>query len=198
MTQSSYYVHPSAVVDEGAQIGKGTKVWHFAHVMPQAEIGEDCVIGQGCYIANVRIGKGVRIQNHVSVYDSVTLEDHVFCGPSCVFTNVINPRSQVQRKDEYLPTLVKRGASIGANATIVCGATIGEYAFIGAGAVVRGDVPDRALMVGVPAKRIGWMCDCGERLPEAEALATGLRAACQSCGSKYWIREKGAVRDENP
>lgn len=188
MSEASYYVHPSAVVDEGAQIGAGSKVWHFAHVMGGAVIGESCVVGQGCYIANVVIGRGVRIQNHVSVYDGVTLEDDVFCGPSCVFTNVINPRSAVQRKDEYLPTRVRRGASIGANATIVCGATIGAYAFIGAGAVVRGDVPDRALMVGVPARRIGWMCDCGVRLPETEA------ATCSECGAEYLITEGGAQR----
>lgn len=193
MSESGYYAHPSAVVDEGAQLGPGCKVWHFAHVMPKARIGKNSVIGQGCYIANVEIGENVRIQNNVSVYDSVTLEDDVFCGPSCVFTNVINPRSAVQRKDEYLPTLVKQGASIGANATIVCGATIGEYAFIGAGAVVRGDVPSRALMVGVPAKRIGWMCNCGVRLPEPEAKARGLHAKCGVCGSCYWVRDKGAV-----
>lgn len=192
----SYYVHPSAVVDQGANIGEASKIWHFVHVMPGAVIGEDTVVGQGCYIANVKIGSGVRIQNHVSVYDSVTLEDDVFCGPSCVFTNVINPRSAVQRKEEYLPTLVKRGASIGANATIICGATIGEYAFIGAGAVVRGEVPDRALMVGVPAKRIGWMCDCGVRLPEPEAQARGMHASCDACDAKYWIRERGAQRVE--
>ncbi len=190
----NYYVHPSAVVDEGASIGKDSKIWHFVHVMPGAVIGKDTVVGQGCYIANVQIGSGVRIQNNVSVYDSVTLEDDVFCGPSCVFTNVINPRSAVQRKEEYMPTLVKRGASIGANATIICGATIGEYAFIGAGAVVRGAVPDRALMVGVPAKRIGWMCDCGIRLPEPEPSARGLLATCAACDAQYWIRERGAVR----
>ncbi len=194
MESAGYYVHPTAVVDEGATIGEASKIWHFVHVMSGAVIGDDTVVGQGCYIANVRIGSGVRIQNNVSVYDSVTLEDDVFCGPSCVFTNVINPRSAVQRKDEYLPTLVKRGASIGANATIVCGATIGEYAFIGAGAVVRGDVPDRALMVGVPAKRIGWMCDCGVRLPEPEKQATGMHVRCSECSSQYWVREKGAQR----
>ncbi|MCP4444012.1 MAG: N-acetyltransferase [Myxococcales bacterium] len=196
MDKLGYYVHPTAVVDEGARIGRKSKIWHFAHVMPGAQIGDDTVVGQGCYIANVSIGSGVRIQNNVSVYDSVTLEDDVFCGPSCVFTNVINPRSAVQRKEEYLPTLVKRGASIGANATIVCGATIGEYAFIGAGAVVRGNVPDRALMVGVPAKRIGWMCDCGNRLPDPEARGRAMHAECTACGAQYWIREKGAQRTD--
>lgn len=194
MTEPGYYVHPSAVVDKGATIGSGSKVWHFAHVMGQARIGENTVIGQGCYIANVIIGNGVRIQNNVSVYEGVTLEDDVFCGPSCVFTNVINPRSAVARKDEYRRTLVRRGASIGANATIICGTVIGEYAFIGAGAVVRGDVPERAMMVGVPARRIGWMCDCGTRLPEPEAMAAGLRARCSVCDVEYYIRDKGAQR----
>ncbi|MBL4637182.1 MAG: N-acetyltransferase [Kofleriaceae bacterium] len=188
MAASSYFVHDSAVVDEGAVIGEGTKVWHFTHVMSGAVIGKGCVIGQGCYIANVKIGSGVRIQNNVSVYDEVTLEDNVFCGPSCVFTNVINPRSEVERKREYHPTLVKRGASIGANATIVCGATIGEYAFIGAGAVVRGKVLDRALMVGVPAKRIAWVCDCGCTLTTADD-----EASCKECGRDYRIEESGAV-----
>lgn len=192
VSTSDVFIHPSAYVDEGAQIGTGSKVWHFTHVMPKARIGANTVIGQGCYIANVDIGSGVRIQNNVSVYDSVTLEDDVFCGPSCVFTNVYNPRSEVARKDEYRATLVRKGASIGANATIVCGATIGEYAFIGAGAVVREDVLPRALMVGVPAKRIGWMCNCGCRLPEPEKKARGLLARCTECSRGYWIRDKGA------
>lgn len=164
MTTESYQAHPSAIVDQGAQIGAGTRIWHFVHINPGAVIGERCVIGQGCYVGNVTIGDNVRIQNNVSVYDGVILEDNVFCGPSCVFTNVINPRSEVSRKDEYRPTRVMRGASIGANATIVCGVTIGEYAFIGAGAVVTGDVPAYALMVGVPARQLGWMCRCGARV----------------------------------
>ena len=179
MEEPGYFAHPSAFVDEGARVGKGTRIWHFAHVMGGAEIGADCVIGQGCYVANVKIGSGVRIQNNVFIYDSVVLEDDVFCGPSCVFTNVLNPRSAVSRKDEYLPTVVRRGASIGANATIVCGAEIGSYAFVGAGAVVKGDVPAYALVVGVPAHQIGWMCKCGERLP-AE-----LAPVCEHCNSKY-------------
>lgn len=174
-------IHPTAVVDEGAVVGAGTRVWHFAHIMPGARIGEGCVIGQGCYIANVTIGNGVKIQNHVSVYDGVTLEDHVFCGPSCVFTNVVNPRSEIERKAEYQPTLVRRGATIGANATIVCGATIGRYAFIAAGAVVRGDVADHAIMVGVPARQVGWMCTCGSRLPDVEPG----ELTCDDCGAPY-------------
>jgi UDP-2-acetamido-3-amino-2,3-dideoxy-glucuronate N-acetyltransferase len=181
MDERDYFVHPSAVVDAGARIGTGTRIWHFSHVMPGARIGAHCVIGQGCFIGNVTIGDGVHIQNNVSVYDGVTLEDHVFAGPSCVFTNVINPRSEVSRKHEYRPTLVRRGASIGANATIVCGATIGAYAFVGAGAVVRGEVAPHALVVGLPARRIGWMCACGERLGENAADAL----ACQACGRSY-------------
>jgi UDP-2-acetamido-3-amino-2,3-dideoxy-glucuronate N-acetyltransferase len=175
-----YYLHPSSFVDEGAIVGDGTKIWHFCHVSPGARIGEGCVLGQNVYVGGrALIGNHVRIQNNVSVYDSVVLDDHVFVGPSAVFTNVINPRSEVSRKHEYLPTRVKRGASIGANATIVCGATIGEYAFIGAGAVVRGDVRAHALMLGVPARQRGWMCRCGERL---DAPATGGTTLCQACG----------------
>jgi UDP-2-acetamido-3-amino-2,3-dideoxy-glucuronate N-acetyltransferase len=197
MIERDYFVHDSAVVDPGARIGTGTRVWHFVHVMPGAHIGERCVIGQGCFIGNVRIGDNVHIQNNVSVYDGVTLEDHVFAGPSCVFTNVINPRSEVQRKHEYRPTLVKRGASIGANATIVCGVTIGEYAFVGAGAVVRADVAPHALVVGVPARRIGWMCACGERLPDevpGGAIADASTApACAACGRRY-VRSGDGLR----
>jgi UDP-2-acetamido-3-amino-2,3-dideoxy-glucuronate N-acetyltransferase len=174
---SDVFVHESAYVDEGAQIGAGTKVWHFAHVNPGAVIGERCSLGQNVVVMNdVKIGNNVKIQNNVSVYDAVELEDDVFCGPSMVFTNVINPRSHVPRKDEYRKTLVKRGASIGANATIVCGVTLGEYSFVGAGSVVTTDIPAYALVVGVPAKRIGWMCYCGERLDSM---------TCSACGKKY-------------
>lgn len=186
MADTGYFVHPTAVVDEGAKIGAGTKIWHFVHVMSGAEIGESCVIGQGCFIGNVRIGNGVRIQNNVSIYDGVTLEDNVFAGPSCVFTNVINPRSEVSRKHEYRETLVQQGASIGANATIVCGSVIGQYAFVGAGAVVRQDVEDYALVVGVPASRIGWMCACGVRLVAAN---DGDLWRCEACSSKYELVE---------
>ncbi|WP_428268487.1 DapH/DapD/GlmU-related protein [Haliangium sp.] len=181
MDEPGYYAHPTAVIDPGAQIGAGTKIWHYAHVMPGAVIGADCVIAQGCFVGNVRIGDGVHIQNNVSVYDGVTLEDHVFAGPSCVFTNVINPRSEVERKSEFLSTRVQRGATIGANATIVCGVTIGSYAFVGAGALVRTDVADHAVVVGVPTRQIGWMCACGERLRErAEITLT-----CPVCGRRY-------------
>ncbi|QPQ54423.1 N-acetyltransferase [Allosphingosinicella flava] len=158
-------VHETAIVDLGATIGIGTRIWHWTHVCAGARIGADCSLGQNVFVANdVVIGDNVKIQNNVSVYDAVRLEDGVFCGPSMVFTNVYNPRSTVSRKDEYRPTLVKRGATLGANCTIVCGVTIGEYAFVGAGSVVNRDVKAHALMVGVPARRIGWMCACGLRL----------------------------------
>src|SRR6266567_1100083 len=159
---NDFFVHQSAVVDDGAVIGRGTKIWHFCHVMSGATIGENCSLGQNVFVARgCAIGNNVKIQNNVSIYEGVTLEDDVFCGPSMVFTNVRTPRSHVSRKHEYRPTLVKRGSSIGGNATIVCGVTLGEYAFIGAGAVVTSDVPSHALMVGVPARRVGWMCQCG-------------------------------------
>ena len=187
MEESGYYVHPSAVVDDGAQIGEGTKIWHFVHLMPGARLGRGCVVGQGCFIGNVTIGDGVRIQNNVSVYDGVTLEDYVFAGPSCVFTNVMNPRAEFERKDAFQPTLVKRGATIGANATIVCGVTIGEYAFIGAGAVIRTDIARHAVMVGVPARQIGWRCVCGERIAEKASIAL----VCDSCGRRYEVADDG-------
>ncbi len=179
----SHFQHASAFVDEGASIGAGTKIWHFCHVMPGAKIGAGCALGQNVYVGSrVLVGDDCRIQNNVSLYDGVTLEDHVFVGPSAVFTNVINPRAEIQRKNEYLPTLVRRGATIGANATIVCGATIGEYAFIGAGAVVRGDVPAHALMLGVPARQRGWMCRCGTRLQDGVCPACGARPILPSHG----------------
>jgi UDP-2-acetamido-3-amino-2,3-dideoxy-glucuronate N-acetyltransferase len=177
-------IHPSAIVDEGAQLGAGTRVWHFAHVCAGARIGEGCSLGQGVYVGNeVRIGRNVKVQNNVSVFDGVTLEDDVFCGPSVVFTNVHNPRSAVPRKSEYRPTLVKRGATLGANCTVVCGTTIGRFAFVGAGAVVSRDVADYALVVGVPAKQIGWVSRHGERL----AFVDG-RAACPATGEAYVMR----------
>lgn len=158
-------IHPTAIVDEPVNIGTGTKIWHWGHVMGGAEIGEDCVLGQNVYVgATARLGNNVRVQNNVSIYDEVTLEDDVFCGPSMVFTNVINPRSHVSRKDEYKATLVKKGASIGANATVVCGHTIGRYAFIAAGCVVTKDVPDYALFMGVPGRQAGWVSRAGHRL----------------------------------
>ena len=173
-------IHESAYVDDGAQIGDDTRVWHFCHVLGGAVIGARCSLGQNVVVMNgVRIGNNVKIQNNVSVYEGVTLEDDVFCGPSMVFTNVINPRSHISRKKEYKPTLVRRGATIGANATVVCGVTLDEYAFVGAGSVITKDVPAYALMVGVPARRVGWMCQCGERLADKNP------DACKVCGTRY-------------
>jgi UDP-2-acetamido-3-amino-2,3-dideoxy-glucuronate N-acetyltransferase len=177
-------MHPSAIVDPGARIGEGTRIWHWVHVSAGARIGRNCSLGQNVYVGNrVIIGDNVKIQNNVSVYDEVTLEDDVFCGPSMVFTNVYNPRSAISRKDEYRRTLVRRGATLGANCTIVCGITVGEYAFVGAGAVVNRDVPDYALMLGVPARQAGWMSRFGERL----ALKAGGEAACPHTGERYLV-----------
>lgn len=179
---ASYYVHESSFVDGPSEIGAGTKIWHFSHIMSHSKIGEHCNIGQNVFIAsNVVIGNNVKIQNNVSIYSGCILEDDVFCGPSCVFTNITNPRSEIVRKDRYERTLVKRGASIGANATIVCGRTIGRYAFIGAGAVVTKDVPDYALFVGVPGHQKGWVCRCGFVL-EGEAASVW---RCTACGNTY-------------
>lgn len=188
---SEFYRHPTAIVDEPATIGDDTKVWHFSHVMSGSRIGRNCVLGQNVFVAaGVTIGDNVKIQNNVSLYEGVVIEDHVFCGPSCVFTNILNPRSEISRKTEYQETLVRRGATIGANATIVCGANVGRYAFIAAGAVVRGNVPDYALMMGVPARRSGWMGRHGHRLPPA-----GLEGItrCPVTGWKY-KEEAGTLR----
>ena len=181
-----YQAHETAIVDQGAIIGNDTRIWHWVHVSAGAHIGERCSLGQNVYVGNrVIIGNNVKIQNNVSVYDNVTLEDDVFCGPSMVFTNVYNPRSAVTRKDEYRNTLIKRGATLGANCTIVCGVTIGQYAFIGASAVINRDVPDYALMVGVPAKQIGWMSKFGEQLKFEEQLDKTAIATCANTGGKY-------------
>jgi len=176
----AFFAHKTAVVDNGATIGTGTKIWHFSHVLTGSEIGDNCNIGQNVVVGpDVKIGSGCKIQNNVSIYKGVTLEDAVFCGPSMVFTNVYNPRAEFSKMDQTRPTLVKQGGTIGANATIVCGITIGRYAFIGAGAVVNRDVPDHALLVGNPARQTGWACQCGERLPDD--------LECGSCGRKYII-----------
>lgn len=182
---SEYFVHESSFVDEGAEIGAGTKIWHFCHVMPRARIGKDCNIGQNVFIgSDTQIGNQVKIQNNVSVYSGVNLEDDVFLGPSMVFTNVINPRSQVNRRDEFQTTQVERGATIGANATILCGITLGEYAFVGAGSVVTRDVPAYALVHGNPARIQGWMCQCGHKLKFGEEHGQET-ATCQECGKSY-------------
>ncbi|HOM14732.1 MAG TPA: acyltransferase [Rubrivivax sp.] len=183
-------IHPSAIVDEGAVLGDGCRVWHFVHICAGARIGRGCSFGQNVYVgSDVRIGDNVKIQNNVSVYDAVTLEDDVFCGPSMVFTNVLNPRAAVDRKGEYRRTLVKRGATLGANCTIVCGVTIGEHAFIGAGAVVTRDVRDFALMLGVPARQAGWISRHGERL--ALPLQGEGEAACAHTGERYRLDGAG-------
>lgn len=179
------YVHPSSYVDEPCEIGEGTKIWHFSHVMKDARIGRGCSIGQNVLVARgVQIGDHCKIQNNVSVYEGVTLEDYVFCGPSMVFTNVINPRSEIERKSEYRATRVGRGATLGANSTIMCGHDIGAYAFVGAGAVVTRDVPPYALVLGTPARRVGWMCRCGIRLPDGSG-----ELQCSACSARY--RESG-------
>ncbi|HKG23101.1 MAG TPA: DapH/DapD/GlmU-related protein [Blastocatellia bacterium] len=193
--EQEYFVHESSFVDEPCEIGGGTKIWHFCHVMSHSKIGRNCNIGQNVVISpHVVIGDNVKVQNNVSIYTGVELEDDVFCGPSMVFTNVINPRSHVSRKDEYRKTLVRRGASIGANATVVCGHTIGRFAFIGAGTVVTRDVPDYALVVGNPGRIIGWMCQCGVRLEMGRGADTDESAVCSACRKGY-AKSAGIVRE---
>lgn len=191
----SYYAHPSAVVDDGSHIGPGTRIWHFTHICAGARIGHDVSIGQNVFVgARAVVGDNCKIQNNVSVYDTVVLEEDVFCGPSVVFTNVYNPRAHVERKHEYRPTLIKRGATLGANATIVCGVTVGAHAFVGAGAVVNDDVPDHALVVGVPARQIGWMSEFGERLPLP--LSGLAHASCPHTGTTYFLNGTTLTRQD--
>ena len=185
--EKNYFVHETSFVDDGAQVGKGTKIWHFSHISKGAEIGEDCVIGQNVFISSdVKIGKGVKIQNNVSIYDKVVLEDYVFCGPSCVFTNVFNPRSEFprDRETEFRKTLLRRGSSLGANSTVVCGNTIGRSAFVGAGAVVTKDIPDYALVYGNPARVKGWICECGDNLDFEKD-----KTECSKCGRSYSLNQ---------
>jgi UDP-2-acetamido-3-amino-2,3-dideoxy-glucuronate N-acetyltransferase len=186
---AKYFVHDSAFVDDGVKIGEGTSIWHTSHILKGSQIGKDCKIGQNVVLGpNVTIGNGVKIQNNVSVYEGVTLEDFVFCGPSMVFTNVFNPRSEIPRMKELRPTLVRRGATLGANSTILCGITIGRYSFIGAGAVVTKDVPDHALIVGNPGRLAGWMCTCGVKLG-----VKGKKAVCPSCERQFQKSRDGRL-----
>lgn len=184
---SNTYIHPTACIDEGAKIGNGTKIWHFCHIMPTAKIGVNCNLGQNIFVGNARIGNNVKIQNNVSIYDNVVLEDDVFCGPSCVFTNVINPRSFVNRKNEFQQTTIKKGATIGANATILCGTTIGEYAMVGAGAVITKNVQPYALMTGVPAKQTGWVSKQGNVL--------NMEMKCTKSGTQYKLENGQLIID---
>ena len=194
---SRYIAHESSYIDEGCQIGDDTRIWHFSHVMSGARIGRACNIGQNVVISpEVVIGDGVKIQNNVSIYTGVVLEDNVFCGPSMVFTNVLTPRSHVSRKHEYHQTLVRKGATLGANATIVCGHTIGAFAFIGAGAVVTRDVPDYALVVGNPGRVVGWVCECGVKL--AAPRTDPGKTTCEACGTVYEASGRTLVRSEGP
>jgi UDP-2-acetamido-3-amino-2,3-dideoxy-glucuronate N-acetyltransferase len=187
---SRIYIHPTATVEEPCNIGEGTKIWHYSHIMKGARIGKNCQIGQNVFVGSTaEIGNGVKIQNNVSVYDRVKLEDNVFCGPSMIFTNVINPRSHISRKHEFKETLVKKGATLGANSTIICGITVGEYAFVGAGAVVTKDIPPFGLAYGNPARLKGWMCQCGVKLD-----IKGKRGICNACGEKYSKDKTGVKR----
>jgi UDP-2-acetamido-3-amino-2,3-dideoxy-glucuronate N-acetyltransferase len=193
---TDFFVHESSYVDEGAEIGAGTKIWHFSHVMSRSRIGRGCNIGQNVLVSSgVVLGDNVKIQNNVSLYTGVTCEDDVFLGPSMVFTNVVNPRSHVSRKDEYRATIVRRGATIGANATVVCGVTLGRYSFVGAGSVVTGDVPDYGLVFGNPARLRGWMCACGTRLALDHDRDEPKTAKCSECGSSY--RRNGRIIEES-
>ena len=190
MSTKNFYAHESAFIDEGSTVGEGTKIWHFCHVMKGAEIGQHCILGQNVYVGSTaKIHNYVKIQNNVSVYDAVIIEDHVFCGPSMVFTNVSNPRSEIERKTEYQITRVSKGASIGANATIICGVTVGRYAFIGAGSIVTKDVPNFALIYGNPAKQKGWICRCGIKLSNQVEIPSK-NISCSSCKQTYLYQDQ--------
>lgn len=193
MSSLKYYAHESSYIDEGCEIGDGTKIWHFTHVMAGARIGANCNIGQNVLISpGVVIGRNVKIQNNVSVYTGVVLEDDVFCGPSAVFTNVVNPRSHISRREEFQHTVVRQGATLGANSTVICGHSIGRYAFVGAGAVVTRDVPDYALVVGNPARLVGWMCECGTKV--SKGATPPIDVQCAACGRRYVTVDGRIVR----
>lgn len=190
MIEDRFFVHESSYIDDGVQIGEGSKIWHFSHILSNTKVGKNCIIGQNVTIGpDVSLGERCKVQNNVAIFKGVTLEDEVFCGPSCVFTNVYNPRAFIERKHEFRPTLVKRGATIGANATIICGTTVGRYAMVAAGAVVKSDVKDYAVVAGVPAKQIGWACKCGTTLNFArkkpDVKEAKIRAECDYCGNEY-------------
>jgi UDP-2-acetamido-3-amino-2,3-dideoxy-glucuronate N-acetyltransferase len=194
MAEPTYFVHESSYIDDGVKIGSGTRIWHFSHIQKGTEIGKNCSLGQNVNVGNnVIIGNGVKIQNNVSIYEGVTLEDFVFCGPSCVFTNILNPRSEFPQRgaEFYRKTLVKKGASIGANATIVCGVTVGKYAFLAAGTLVARDIPDFALVMGVPAKVCGWVCACGRKLEFSAESLSHEDTKCQHCSRSY--QKKGLI-----
>jgi UDP-2-acetamido-3-amino-2,3-dideoxy-glucuronate N-acetyltransferase len=189
----NYFVHLSSFVDTGVEIGNQSKIWHFCHILAGSKIGERCIVGQNCMIGpDVVIGDGCKLQNNISIYKGVTLEDNVFCGPSCVFTNVYNPRAFIERKTEFRPTLVRNGATIGANATIICGSTIGRYALVAAGTVVKNDVPDHAIVAGVPSRIVGWACACGTTIKfDKNKLSSDepLEALCEYCGNQYRLED---------
>jgi UDP-2-acetamido-3-amino-2,3-dideoxy-glucuronate N-acetyltransferase len=192
---TNYFAHETAVIDDGAEIGAGTKIWHFSHVMPNSRLGKNCNLGQNVVVSpGCTIGDNVKVQNNVSIYTGVILEDDVFCGPSMVFTNVINPRSHIERKTEYKNTLVKQGATIGANATVICGYTLGKFCFIGAGAVVTRDVPDYGLVVGNPSRLRGYVCYCGDKLSIAPGATDIERSECEACGRLYTMTD-GVVKE---
>ncbi len=190
MENKKYFVHESSYVDDGVEIGEGTKIWHFCHIMGNTKIGKDSSFGQNCVVGpNVTVGNNVKVQNNVSIYDGVEIEDDVFCGPSMVFTNVINPRSHISRKHEYKKTLLKKGSTVGANATIVCGHNLGKYSFVGSGSVVTKNIPDYAMVYGNPARIKGWMCQCGVKLADGEKQEENKELSCRECGCKYVFKD---------